>query len=199
MSGFENEAWLATVEALRKDPDIVRNRFLFALVLGLIGALFSPLGAAEKDPFAEKFGGPYKDGVSAGFRKNLVEYGGGLKGAFGSLGVEGFKDRKGFEEFCKDFIDPALAKLVPKTDKEEKLKEAAVWVRTAFVFAADPDSLPEGERKAMKEFLHASTLPGEEAGEINQFGGLLLRFSAYALGMGFSEYHELLKKGKERE
>jgi hypothetical protein len=177
------------------------KRLLSLILASLVcsGSAFAEEKAGP-DPFVKKFGGPYKEGISPEFRKNLVDYCGGLKGAFGSLGVEGLKDKEDFAGFCKDFVDPALAKLVPKTNEEKKMKEAALEVKAAHSFTVDPALLPDESRKAIAEFLDASVLPGEPATETNKLAGVLIRFSAYSLGMEFNEYHESLKKaGKERE
>lgn len=178
----------------------MKTRHLPLLFLGLLAVLVSPLGAAEADPFTAKFGGPYKDGISAEFRKELVEYGGGLKSAFGALGVAGLEDKDGYKQFSKEFIEPSLAKLEPKTDAEKKMKAAAVQVKDAQSFVVDPTSLPEEQRKAMAAFLNACLLPGDPPTEVNKLGGLLIRFSVHSLGMTLEEYMEAMKKpGKSGE
>jgi hypothetical protein len=151
---------------------------------------------AVDDPFVKKFGGPYHEGVSPEFRKNLVAYCGGLLGAFGSLGIDGLKDREDFIEFCKEFVDPALAKLIPKSDEEKKMKEAALQVKAAHSFVVDPALLPEADRKAVAEFLAASMLPGEPANEVSGLGGVLIRFSAYSHGINLENYLRLLEETK---
>ncbi|MCW1912437.1 hypothetical protein OJ996_02560 [Luteolibacter sp. GHJ8] len=133
----------------------MKKRVFTALVSGLMFLLPSPLKAAEKDPFAAKFGGPYKEGVSEQFRKDLLEYGSELR--------------------------------------------AAVQVKMAFAFVADPAALPEEERKEMEGFLKASVMPGEAEDEVNRFTGLLLRFPGYAMKMDFESYQKLLKRIKEAE
>jgi hypothetical protein len=181
------------------DPSIMKKRVFTALVSGLMLLLPSPLKAAEKDPFAAKFGGPYKEGVSEQFRKDLLEYGSELRAVVSALGPAGLKDKEGFKDFSKEVIDPALAKLEPKTDAEKKLKAAAVQVKMAFAFVADPAALPEGERKEMEGFLKASVMPGAPEDEANRIMGLLLRFPGYAMGMDFESYQKLLKRIKEAE
>ena len=171
---------------------------LLVFALGWVAAFGAPLQAAESDPFVAKFGGPYKNEVSQEFRKNLLEYAAGLRSTFAVLGVSGLKDKESFKAWTEEFIDPSLAKLDTKTDAEKKLKVEAVYVKQALAFTVDPTSIPEPERKAMADFLHACLLPGETPTEGNKAGGMLLRFSAQSLGMSMEEMQETLKKLKKQ-
>lgn len=175
----------------------MRNRHALVFLLGLFASFLFPLGAAEKDPFASKFGGPHKEGISMKFRMALVEYAGGMRNAYAVLGIAGLTDQEAFKGFCKDFIDPALAKLDPKTDAEKKMKAAAINVKDSESFLADPASIPEDQHKALGGFLDSCILPGEASTESTKVQGMLMRFSAYCMGMSLEECMEAMKKAKQ--
>lgn len=179
------------------DQCVMKNRRLLVVFLGLFATLLGPLRAAENDPFVAKFGGPYKDGISAEFRIGLMKYAGGLRNAYAALGVAEFVDKEAYNEFSKDFIDPSLAKLDPKTDAEKNMKAAAIRVKEAQSFMVDPASIPEDQRKAMAGFLDVCVLPGEAPTETNKVGGMLIRFSAHCMGMSLEEWMEVMKKAKK--
>jgi hypothetical protein len=171
---------------------------LLVFALGWTMAFGAPLQTVENDPFVAKFGGPYKNEVSQEFRKNLLEYAAGLRSTFAVLGVSGLKDKESFKAWTKEFIDPSLAKLDPKTDAEKKLKAEAVYVKQALAFTADPTSIPEAERKVMADFLDACLLPDQTPTESNKAADMLTRFSAQSLGMSMDEMQETLKKFKKQ-
>jgi hypothetical protein len=176
-------------------------RGLWAVIAALF-LMVQGISAAPKlgeNPFTKKFGGPYKENVGPQFRKDLVELGGGLRGAFGSLGADGMKDKAGFESFCKEFIDPQIAKLNAKTEAEKKLKESATQVKKIMSFALGIGDYTEEQRKEYQAFLDGCALPGEAATDVSKLGGMLIRFTEYSLGMSPEEFQKAMEKAEKEE
>jgi hypothetical protein len=169
--------------------------------------------AAAANPFATKFGGPYRgnEKVSPEFRKAMLEYVGPLRGAFGSLGAAAISDAKGSDEFFKEVVDPLLAKLQPRTEEEKNIREAALYLKRLNYFLSNPKSIPEEEQKSLQAFLDSCVLPEhplipkEEKSsdplitKAHQYGNALILVSIYGMGMEIPEYLKFAEGRMEQE
>lgn len=171
------------------------------------------LKAQAANPFATKFGGPYRgnEKVSPEFRKAMLEYAGPLGGSFGSLGASALSDAKGNDEFFKEVVDPLLNKLEPRTEEEKKMKEAALHLKRLNYFLFDPKSIPGDERKNLQAFLDTCVLPENSLllkeekssdpliAKAHQYGNALILFTIYATGMEIPEYMKSVEAIIEQE
>lgn len=154
--------------------------------------IFASVTLAEENPFFTKFGGPYTS-ADLSYRRSAASYGSMWMKAFAVLGESGLKNKEGFNGFCRDAVDPELAKLSPKTEEEKKIKEAAIYIRTIFASIADPDSVGSEDKKKIEQFITSATPPDKEQTLASHLTYTLIRFQEFIVGMTTEEMQKKQK------
>jgi hypothetical protein len=149
---------------------------------------------ADENPFVVRFGGPHLK-VDQEFRKRMTEYGGMWAALIGTLGKDGLKDVKGFDEFVKSDVQPKLDALKPKTPEEEKLKLAATYLKTIVESQVVPSRFKPEEIALIEKFMKDSVPNGERAGDGGKIGFPIIQFRLYLIGLTVDEF----KKQQENQ
>lgn len=98
------------------------------------------------------------------------------------MGRAAFQDKAGFAQYVKAELDPRLQALKPATAEEEKMKAAAVFVKTVLEAMVDPTKFPPEEVKAIDAFIGEALPKGESNALPNRLGYVLIRYQEFVIG-----------------
>lgn len=159
----------------------------------LLVSVSSLLGAGN--PFVTKFGGPYPE-VGLEFKKQVVNYGGMWGGMFGSLGAAALDDVEGMQSFIKEDVDPLLTAMKPAGPDEEKVKSAAVYLKTVFMSQVDPSKVAKDELAAIDKFLADGLAPEDKKDRATKLGTLIINFRLFSMGLTREQFDKLRSQQK---
>ncbi|RYD22865.1 MAG: hypothetical protein EOP88_06475 [Verrucomicrobiaceae bacterium] len=152
---------------------------------------------AAENPFVTKFGGPYPK-VGLEFKKQIVDYGGMWAGTFSMLGVDALDNVEDMQSFLKEDVDPMLAAMKPVGPEEEKVKAAAVYLKTAFMAQVDPSKISKEDLAAIDKFLVEGLAPGDKEDRATKLGILILNFRLFGMGMTRGEFEKFISEQQKK-
>jgi len=150
--------------------------FILALILGGI-----PCVAYAENPFVERFGGPYQS-IEPTFMKSAAEYGTLWLQTYQVLGKAALEDKKGFAKFVAGEVDPRLAGMNPKSTEEERIKDAAILVKTVFQAVVNPSQFTKEDLADIEVFLAACAPRGEATSNPDKLAFVLIRYQEFVIG-----------------